>query len=66
MEQLPREFHELDKSRLHYVIIAGRRSDFTKKTYQLRRKLLKSNNILLLHYDNLFDSVDFLLTAGNY
>lgn len=66
MEQLPREFYELDKSRLHYVVIAGRRKDFTKKTYQLKRKLLKSNNILLLHYDNLFDSVDFLLTAGNY
>jgi hypothetical protein len=64
--QLPREFHELDKSRLHYVVIAGRRKDFTKKTYQLKRKLLKSNNILLLHYDNLFDSIDFLLTAGNY
>jgi len=66
IEELPREFHELDKSRLHYVVIAGRRKDFTKKTYQLKRKLLKSNNILLLHYDNLFDSVDFLLTAGNY
>ncbi len=66
IEPLPREFHELDKSRLHYVVIAGRRKDFTKKTYQLRRKLLKSNNILLLHYDNLFDSVSFLLAAGNY
>jgi hypothetical protein len=66
IEQLPREFHELDKSRLHYVVIAGRRKDFTKKTYQLKRKLLKSNNILLLHYDNLFDSAEFLLTTGNY
>lgn len=66
MEQLPREFHELDKSRLHYVVIVGRRKDFTKKTYQLKRKLLKSDNILLLHYDNLFDSIDFLLAAGNY
>ena len=66
LEQLPREFHELDKSRLHYVVIAGRRKDFTKKTYQLKRRLLKSNNILLLHYDNLFDSVDWLLTGKNY
>lgn len=66
IETLPREFHELDKSRLHYVVIAGRRKDFTKKTYQLKRKLLKSNNILLLHYDSLFDSVEFLLNAGNY
>lgn len=65
-EQLPREFYELDKSRIHYVVVAGRRKDFIKRTYQLRRKLLKLNNILLLHYDNLLDSVDFLLTSGNY
>lgn len=66
MQQLPREFHELDKSRLHYVVIAGRRDDFSKKTYQLKRKLFKTKNVLLLHYDNLFDSVDFLLEAGTY
>lgn len=66
MEQLPREFYELDKSRIHYAVIAGRRKDFTKKTYQLKRKLLRSNNILLLHYDNLFDSAEFLLKSGNY
>lgn len=52
-QQLPKEFFELDKSRIHYAVVAGRRSDYTKKTYQLRRKLLKDNNILLLHYDNL-------------
>ncbi len=52
-QQLPKEFFELEKSRIHYVIVAGRRSDYTAKTYQLRRKLLKSNEILLLHYDNL-------------
>ena len=66
MEELPREFFELDKSRIHYVVVAGRRENFTKKTYQLKRKLLKSSNILLLHYDNLLDSVDFLLESGNY
>ena len=65
-EQLPNEFFELDKSRIHYAVIAGRRSDFTKKTYQLKRKILKSDSILILHYDNIFDSVDYLLQAGNY
>lgn len=63
---LPREFYELDKSRFHFVVVAGRRKDFSKKTYQLKRRLLKANNILLLHYDNLIDSADFLLKAGNY
>ena len=53
MEALPKEFFELEKSRIHYVVVAGRRSDYVEKTYQLRRKLLKSNNILLMHYDNL-------------
>lgn len=65
-EELPREFHELDKSRIHYVVIAGRRTDFNKKTYQLKRRLLKQNNILLLHYDNLLDSTSFLLKTRNY
>jgi hypothetical protein len=63
---LPREFYELDKSRLHYAVVAGRRKDFSKKTYQLKRRLLKTNNILLLHYDNLIDSTDLLLKGGNY
>jgi Domain of unknown function (DUF4263) len=66
IEQLPGEFHELDKSRIHFVVIAGRRKDFNKKTYEQKRKLLKANNINLLHYDNLLDSVDFLMTADNY
>ena len=62
-----REFFELEKSRIHYVVIAGRRSDYKEKTYELRRRLLKSNNILLLHYDNLF-KVEALLesTLGEY
>jgi len=52
-KQLPKEFLELEKSRIHYVVVAGRRSDFRDKTYRLRRKLLKDEDILLLHYDNL-------------
>ena len=62
MESLPKEFFELEKSRIHYVVIAGRRSDYKEKTYELRRRLLKSNNILLLHYDNLF-KVEALLES---
>lgn len=63
--QLPSEFFELDKTRIHYVVIAGRRNNFTNKTYQLKRKLLKENNILLLHYDNLLDSVKLMFKRGN-
>jgi len=46
--------------------VAGRRSDFSDKTYELKRKYLKRNNINILHYDNLFDSFDFLRIAKNY
>jgi hypothetical protein len=63
---LPEEFLKLDKSRIHYVVIAGRRKDFKANTYRYKRKLLKAQNILLLHYDNLVDGIDLLLSAVNY
>lgn len=59
-KQLTKEFFELEKSRMHYVVIAGRRSDYTDRTYQQRRKLLKSEDILVLHYDNLLNMPMFL------
>ncbi|MDB5231062.1 MAG: hypothetical protein JWN76_1867 [Chitinophagaceae bacterium] len=64
--QLPKEFTELDKSRIHYVVVAGRRKNFTAKTYQLRRKNKNANNILILHFDNLIDGIDLVLKSGNY
>lgn len=63
---LPKEFYKLDKSRLHYVVIAGRRKDFQEKTYTRKRQLLRSKPIHLLHYDNLIDCVDNLLLHTNY
>ncbi len=51
-ETLPEEFTCLDKSRIHYAVIAGRRTDFTKLTYRIKRQ----NDKLILHYDNLLDS----------
>lgn len=38
---LPQEFTQLDKSRIHYVIVAGRRNDFRETTYWNRRKSKK-------------------------
>ncbi|WP_268121979.1 Shedu anti-phage system protein SduA domain-containing protein [Roseivirga pacifica] len=54
-ESLPEEFYVLDKSRIHYMVIAGRRGDFSDKTYRLKRKTPK--NLKLLHYDNLLDAI---------
>jgi len=63
---LPTEFSNLDKSRLNYLVIAGRRTDFNEKTYELKRKYLKRNNTMILHYDNLLDLFESLKTSKNY
>ena len=63
---LPKEFYKLDKSRLNYVVIAGRRNDFTEKTYEIGRKYLKRNNIRIMHYDNLIDTFLELIRHKNY
>jgi hypothetical protein len=65
---LPREFHKMDSSRYHYVVVAGRREDFQlnkDKTYRIRRKHLEQK-IHLLHYDNLFDFTKEVVRKGNY
>lgn len=63
---LPDELATLDKTRIHYTIVAGRRKDFKEKTYRLQRKLKKNNSITLLHYDNLIDAVQSFKQSGNY
>lgn len=47
---LPDEFSNLDSTRLHYAVVAGRRVDFGPTTYKKQRK---TRDIVLLHYDNL-------------
>lgn len=61
-DTLPEEFTHLDKSRIHYVVIAGRRTDFNKKTYRISRK----NKALILHYDNLLDSSKNIIGKCTY
>lgn len=63
---LPKEFHKLDKSRLNYVVVAGRRNDFSEKTYEIGRKFHKRNNIRIMHYDNLIDAFKELIKHRNY
>lgn len=64
--QLPDEFFELDKTRIHFAVVAGRRKDFSPKAYRKKRKLFKDKGVLLLHYDNLLDSTKELIKHGNY
>lgn len=63
---LPSEFHTFDSSRMHYVVVAGRRNDFNELTYELKRRLEKNNNIKLLHYDNLVDSAYRIINEASY
>lgn len=64
--ELPIEFRSLDKTRLNYVVICGRRTDFMDNTYEDKRRLLRSKNINLLHYDNLIDSYKTFYGTNNY
>ena len=64
--ELPEEFLKYDTTRMHYVVVAGLRSDFDEKTYRLQRDKLKKEDIKLLQYDNLCDSADRLLDMRTF
>lgn len=49
---LPQEFLQYDSTRMHFVVVAGRRSDFTTHTYEECRRQTQT----LIHYDNLVDA----------
>ena len=63
---LPDEMYTYDSSRMNYVVVAGKRSDFNENTYRIRREYIRDNNIFLLHYDNLYDYSLILIKQGNY
>ena len=63
---LPEEFYTLDMSRFHYVVIAGRRSDFKDKTYIIKRERKKTDDINIIHYDSLFDFSNNLIGKITY
>jgi hypothetical protein len=65
-DALPDEFTNLKPERLHYVVIAGRREDFTEKTRDLRLRVKRERNCLLLHYDNLLDDATNALIHRGY
>ncbi len=63
---LPDEFFTFDKTRIHFIVIAGRRKDFNEKTYRIRRKRHRENAELILHYDNLIDAVEQIIGKDTY
>ncbi|GJL55262.1 MAG: hypothetical protein NPIRA02_23940 [Nitrospirales bacterium] len=64
---LPNEFLCLDISRHHFVVIAGKRKDFTPDTYLVRRRHQQSSkDIRILHYDNLLDASQALIGSNTF
>lgn len=59
---LPAEFYQLDLSRIHFAVVAGRRSDFKEHTYRICRR--KSH--LLIHYDNIVDAAIDVVRKATY
>ena len=60
---LPNEFCNFDRTRVHYVVVAGKRDDFNDRTYRLIREC-KSKNIVYIHYDNLADICNELIISN--
>lgn len=54
-EALPKEFLKYDATRIHYVVVAGMRSNFSEKTYRIAREYRDREKIQLLHYENVYD-----------
>lgn len=64
-QTLPDEFNDYDSTRFFYCVVAGRREDYKDKTYRKIRELYKQN-IILTHYDKLFEEAKFLIKTGDY
>lgn len=65
-KQLSQEFIQYDESRIHYVVIAGRRSNFNELTYRTGREFESRQKIKLLHYDNLLDYSNNIIGENSY
>ena len=63
---LPREFTRYDSTRMHYVVVAGRRTNYTETTRSHQRRFLLERNITLIHYDNLLEDARTLIGAQTY
>lgn len=65
-ENLVDEFYRFDKTRINFVVIAGRREHFNETTRRIRRLKKQEKNLNLFHYDNLLDECRYLLNGGGY
>lgn len=61
---LPKEFHKYDSTLMHFLVIAGRRSNFNDNTYRLARESKKDSGITITHYDKVYDNAKKLINDG--
>lgn len=60
------EFRRYDSSRMHCVVVAGRRDDFKDKTRKLRRQDSEQSKIFIIHYDHLIDCTNSTIGKRTY
>jgi hypothetical protein len=65
-EMLPKEFTVFESSRIHYVVVAGKRTDYSETTYRLRRNNLAQQKLQVFHYDNLIDFATKTIETHSY
>jgi hypothetical protein len=53
--ELPDEFKTYEPYRLHFAVVAGRRDNFNDTTRWHKRRLRSTDDIEILHFDNLCD-----------
>jgi len=64
-KDLPQELTDYDSTRIHFMVVAGRRRDYNQTTYRLRREI-EPQRIRIIHYDNLLDSMMRLFTTAPF
>lgn len=62
---LPNEFTKLEISRIHFVIVSGRRNNFNDRTYRIQRNKLEKR-IRIIHYDNIIDCTRNIIGQYTY
>lgn len=63
---LPQEFYNYDSTRVHYVVVGGKREDYNDMTYAIRRRKERETGIVMLHYDNLYDASERLFERATF
>jgi hypothetical protein len=63
---LPDEFLNLDTTRIHYAVIAGRRKHYNGSTYWHRRRIQRNAEVLILHYDNMVETAKNVIGEMTY